>query len=83
MELDIKYEPNRVYIEDDNHNLLGEVTFPSLDANTVDINHTYVHPSLRGQGIGSKLLDAAMKYIKRTGRTAKFTCPMVIKKYKS
>lgn len=62
MELDIKYEENRVYIEDDNHNLLGEVSFPKIDDHTVNIERTYVHESMRSQGIGGKLLDAAMEY---------------------
>lgn len=81
MDLNIKYEENRIYIEDDNHNLLGEVTFPKVKDNIVDINHTFVDPSLRGQGIGSKLLDAAMEYIKNTGRTAIFTCPMAVNRF--
>ena len=81
VELEIKVEENRVYIEDENHFLLGEVTFPNIDVNTVDINHTYVHESLRGQGIGGKLLDKAMEVIKNSNRNYILTCSMAIKRF--
>lgn len=81
MDFEIKYEENRVFIEDENHNLLGEVSFPKVDETTVNIERTYVHESLRGQGIGGKLLDAAMEYILKTGRKYILTCSMAVKRF--
>ena len=46
----------------------GEVTFPSIDQDTVDINHTFVDPSLRGMGMAGKLMEAAAGEIRRQER---------------
>ena len=40
--MDLFYEQNRIYLEDENHKLLAEVTFPTVDNETVVINHTFV-----------------------------------------
>ena len=55
-------ENNRIiYVVDGK--TLAYVTFPKLNDNTVIINHTVVDPSLRGQGIASKLLEEVVKYL--------------------
>lgn len=55
--------------------VLGEVTFPSTSNNIVDINHTFVDESLRGQGVASMLLKQAVHELDETGRKARITCP--------
>ena len=41
---------------DDQGTVLAEVTFPACAEGVVDINHTFVDPSLRGQGIAGELM---------------------------
>ena len=44
-------EENAIYYMDENREKNAEVTFPKLDEHTVEINHTFVSPSLRGTGM--------------------------------
>lgn len=60
------------FIENDKE--LAYVTYPLINENTVDINHTVVDESLRGRGIASGLLQEAYKDIKSKGLKAKATC---------
>ncbi|RKD33554.1 GNAT family N-acetyltransferase [Lacrimispora algidixylanolytica] len=72
------YNPNQIaYFHSDN-NLLAEVTFPNVDENTVDINHTFVDDSLRGQGVAGKLMEATALYLRSQGKTAVLTCSYAI-----
>ena len=57
-------EDYRVYLENNDGNILAYVTFPLIDDDVVMINHTYVDNSLRGQGVASVLLEKAYMKIK-------------------
>ena len=49
--------------------ILAEVTFPATDRpGVVDIDHTFVDPSLRGQGIAGTLMRHAVDAIRSSGR---------------
>lgn len=66
--MNFTYNPNQIaYFHSDN-NLLAEVTFPNVDADTVDINHTFVDDSLRGQGVAGKLMEAVADHIRSQGK---------------
>lgn len=73
------YEANRIYSKDSEGELLAEITFPAVDASTVDIDHTYVSKSLRGQGIADRLMQAATTMIREKGLKARISCPYAIK----
>ncbi len=68
------YETNRVYLNDENGNLIAEIDFPMVDENTVNINHTYVSKTLRGQGVAGKLMKEAIKIIEENGWKAYTDC---------
>lgn len=72
--MDFIYEASRIYCQDENGKLLAEITFPVLDSRTVNINHTFVDDSLRGQGIAGKLMLAAIESIRSQGKKALPTC---------
>ncbi|MBF1009594.1 MAG: N-acetyltransferase, partial [Lachnoanaerobaculum sp.] len=38
---------SRIYMNDDAGKMIAEVTFPSIDDNTIIIDHTFVDDSLR------------------------------------
>lgn len=65
--------PNKIEYESDG-SILAEITFPAMDETTVNINHTFVDDSLRGQGIAGKLMELAVQQLEQTGRKAVATC---------
>ncbi len=76
------YEENRIYLKDEHQKLIAEVTFPYVKDTTVEINHTFVDESLRGQGIASKLLEAVTKELTRRNLKAIPTCSFAVSWFK-
>ena len=56
-------EENRIYLQDENWNSLAEIDFEKIDEKTYNISHTFVDDSLRGQWIGSELVEKAITYL--------------------
>lgn len=53
---------------------LGELTYSRRGASLVNIDHTEVDASLRGQGAARKLLDAAVHWARETHTQVTATC---------
>lgn len=55
---------------------LAWVTFPAIagESGVVDVDHTFVDPSLRGQGVAGELMARAVQAIRATDRKARPTC---------
>ena len=66
--------PGRLYAEDANGVLLAEITFPTAGDGIADLNHTFVHPSLQGQGLAGRLVRAAAEHLRLEGRKARVPC---------
>ncbi len=77
--MNFTYNPNQIVLFHSDNNLLAEVTFPEVDHNTVDINHTFVDESLRGQGIAGQLMEAVAEQLRAQGKKAILTCSYAIK----
>jgi len=73
--MDFIYHSNQISYFDDEGKLLAEVTFPEIEPDVVDINHTFVDQSLRGQGIAGRLIEAAAKEIRSRNKKAVLSCP--------
>ena len=58
----------------ENDQVLGEITFPVCGPETVVIDHTWVDPSLRGQGTAGQLMQAVVDKLRADGRKAQATC---------
>ena len=69
-----KFEDGRIYSADDNNELMAEVTFVTKKNGEVDIDHTYVNPILRGQGVAGKMMEVAVGYLKEKGLKATASC---------
>ncbi|MCU0105731.1 N-acetyltransferase [Acholeplasma vituli] len=76
------HAPNHIRLFNDEGTLLAEVKFPRIDDNTVEINRTFVDPSLRGQGIAHELLMYAYNAIKSQGLKAIPTCSYALTWFK-
>lgn len=76
--MEFKKEANRIYMENEKGEMIAEVTFPSISENVVNINHTFVDNSLRGQGIAAKLMEEVVKELETSGRKAVPTCSYAV-----
>ena len=72
-------EQDRISLSDYAGKLLAEVTFPAIDNSTVNINHTFVDDSLRGQGIAGQLMQKAADVLKMEKKKILPTCSYAVK----
>ncbi len=77
--MNFTYSQNRIALFHSDHNLLAEVTFPAVDQNTVNISHTFVDDSLRGQGVAGQLMEAAAEQLRSQGKKAILTCSYAVR----
>lgn len=57
----LKNEPGRFSYYNLANKLIGEITFTQIAPNCISIDHTFVHPSYRNQGIARKLLQSVLQ----------------------
>ncbi|MFZ2537663.1 MAG: GNAT family N-acetyltransferase [Oscillospiraceae bacterium] len=72
-------EKNRIYVNNESNQMVAEVTFPNISDDVVEINHTFVDDSLRGQGVAGKLLEMATSKIREDHKKVKPTCSFAVK----
>lgn len=75
--MEFKTEENRIYAIDGEDKLMAEITFPARNGIAV-IDHTYVHPSMRGSGAASRLMEEAVRKIKADGNAIAATCSYAV-----
>lgn len=76
--MEFKHESNRIYMDNEQGRTFAEVTFPEVKDGVVDINHTFVDESLRGQGIAGKLMKEAAEQLRKENKKVILTCPYAI-----
>jgi hypothetical protein len=78
--MEIKHRDNgkygKFFIEIDNKEE-AEMTYTYIDKNTININHTEVKETLKGQGIGYKLINEAVAFMRKNNLKASPTCSYV------
>lgn len=72
------YENHRVYVKDEQGKVIVNATFPFIKPGIVVVDHTFVDPSLRGQGVASNLMHEVYKHVKSLGYKAVATCPYAV-----
>lgn len=73
---------NEIVLLNEQNEQLGEITFQAIRDNTVwAVTHTGVSPTLRGQGIAGKLLDALVARAEEEQVKLKAVCPYVVRKF--
>ncbi|MDN6194774.1 MAG: N-acetyltransferase [Alkalibacterium sp.] len=73
--MDFTKGDNRFYKEE-NDKLVAEITYLPKDE-TVDVNHTFVDQSLRGQGVAEQLVDRVVAEMEKKGKKIVPSCPYV------
>ncbi|MGB4437745.1 MAG: GNAT family N-acetyltransferase [Sedimentibacter sp.] len=76
--MDFKHKNDRIYLENENGECIAEVTFPEISDGKVNICHTFVDSSLRGQGVADKLLTALAVDLKNNNKKAVATCSYAV-----
>lgn len=66
-------------MQNDKGDVIAYVTFPETEEGVFTIDHTVVDESLRGQGVASKLVKAAVDEIESRGGIVKATCSYAAK----
>jgi predicted GNAT family acetyltransferase len=72
--MDWKFEKGRVFSTNENGELMAEATYSIKENGEADINHSYVNPVLRGQGIAGKLMEALALHLRKNHIKATATC---------
>lgn len=75
--MELQFEANRIFMADSAGKMVAEITFPEVTPGIVDIDHTFVDGSLRGQGVAGKLAATAVKTIRENGWKAKVSCSYI------
>ena len=65
---------NRISQKDENGRVVAEITFQETSLGICVIDYTFVDESLRGQGVASMLVQAAVDEIKKRGGQVQATC---------
>lgn len=76
--MELTRETTRVYALNEEGKLVAEITFPMTAPGVYTIDHTFVDPSLRGQGMADKLVRAALEQIRKNGGTPAATCTYAV-----
>lgn len=78
--MDFKRNENQIALYSETVALLAEVTFPYTDESrsAVEVDHTFVDASLRGQGIAGKLMIELADELKKRGLKAVPTCSYAV-----
>ena len=77
--MEFQSEKNRIFWKDGEGKLLAEVTFPGCGEGVVEIDHTFVDGSLRGQGVASELMLAAAEYLRGQGKKVRPVCSYAVR----
>ena len=72
--MEFRIEAGRIWLNDAHGETIAEVLFPDRGDGTVEVTHTFVDDSLRGQGVAGKLMEALSAELRREGKRAVLTC---------
>lgn len=73
-----KHSPNRIWLENEQNTTVAWVEFPAVADGVVDVQHTVVDESLKGQGIAGKLMQELVSQLREDGRKAVLTCSYAV-----
>ena len=65
----------RFYKNDENENLICEITYSIADSSTIVIDRTYVNDDYRGQGIAAQLVDRVVEMAREENKKIIPICP--------
>ena len=64
-----------IYKNDENENLICEISYSIADNNMISIDRTFVNDDYRGQGIAAQLVDRVVKMAREENKKIIPRCP--------
>lgn len=80
--MDFEKQGNRFYKKDEDGKLLAEVTYIPDGEDKVQLNHTFVDSSLRGQGVAEQLVDRVVAEMEKENKKIIPTCSYAVALFK-
>ncbi|WP_319471171.1 GNAT family N-acetyltransferase [uncultured Trichococcus sp.] len=68
-------EDSRFYKNDENENLICEITYSIADSSLIVIDRTFVDDDYRGQGIAAQLVDRVVEMAREENKKIIPRCP--------
>ncbi|CUS26770.1 hypothetical protein FC70_GL000249 [Paucilactobacillus oligofermentans DSM 15707 = LMG 22743] len=69
------YNISRITLNDDSHQLIGEILFPTINNDIVLLEHVFINPTFEQQGFGSLLVAEFVKHAIHQKLTVKLLDP--------
>lgn len=77
--MEFQREENRIWLADASGQKIAHVIFPARSEGVVTVSSTYVDPTLRGQGVASRLMEALTRELRESGRKAVPVCSYAVR----
>ena len=72
--MDFKTDRTKTWLEDENGRQIAVLDYPEIRPGVVNLVHTEVDGSLKGQGIAGKITQFVADQLREDGRKAELTC---------
>ena len=78
--MDLKFitSENEIYLLDEDGNKVAYVSFHEIQEGVLEVDHTVVSESLRGQGIAEKLMINLYEMLKQKNKKVVLTCSYAV-----
>ncbi len=76
------HEKNQIFVEDEDGEVIVLATFPFIEENVINVDHTFVNPAFRGKGVASQLMHEVYNHAKEHNYTIVNTCPYAVAWFK-
>jgi len=73
--MDFDCGDSRFYKNDENENLICEITYSVADSSMISIDRTFVNDDYRGQGIAGQLVDRVVEMAREENKKIIPHCP--------
>ncbi len=79
--MEFKEGKQKLYLEDENEEMIAEICYSMTADGDYRITRTFADRSLKGQGVGDKLLDAVAEKARKEGKKIVPQCSFVVKRF--
>lgn len=80
--MEIKRGNGKFYIGESETEFIAHITFKNGGNKVIVIDHTFVDPSLRGQGVAAKLMEQVIKMARTEGLKCVPVCSYAVAAFK-